>query len=84
MSVCTSLKILVTTEPIGFYPSGNIPTGPVVVLGYLFTIYLSGRSVGHAIKETFINMLIKGCVIFFYFLFSQHLLLAGGQHEGLL
>ena len=38
MSVCLSvrpfLKISVTTEPIGFYSSGNIPTGPVVVLGY--------------------------------------------------
>ena len=34
MSVCPSLKILVTTALIGFYFSGNIPTGPVVVLGY--------------------------------------------------
>ena len=34
LSVCLTLKILVTTEPIGFYSSGNIPTGPVVVLGY--------------------------------------------------
>ena len=34
MSVCPSLKISVTTEPIGFYSSGNIPTGPVVFLGY--------------------------------------------------
>ncbi len=33
-SVCPSLKISVTTEPIGFYSSGNIPTGRVVVLGY--------------------------------------------------
>ena len=33
-SVRLSLKISVTTEPIGFY-SGNIPTDPVVVLGYL-------------------------------------------------
>ena len=33
-SVCLSLKISVTTEPIGFYSSGNIPTGPGVVLGY--------------------------------------------------
>ena len=30
-SFCLSLKISVTTEPIGFYSSGNIPTGPVVV-----------------------------------------------------
>ena len=29
-----SLKILVTTGPIGFYSSENIPTGPLVVLGY--------------------------------------------------
>ncbi len=29
-SVSLSLKISVTTEPIVFYPSGNIPTGPVV------------------------------------------------------
>ena len=34
MSVRLSLKISVTIEPIGFYSSGNIPTGPVVVLGY--------------------------------------------------
>ena len=34
LSIRLSLKILVTTEPIGFYSSGNIPTGPVVVLGY--------------------------------------------------
>ncbi len=34
MSVRLSLKILVTTVPIGFYSSGNIPTGPVMVLGY--------------------------------------------------
>ena len=33
-SVRLSLKISVTTEPIGFYSSGNIPNGPVVVLGY--------------------------------------------------
>ena len=33
-SVCPSLKISVTTKPIGFYSSGNIPTGAVVVLGY--------------------------------------------------
>ena len=36
MSVRPSLKISVTTEPIGFYFSGNIPTGTVVVLGYFF------------------------------------------------
>ena len=36
LSVCLNLKILVTNEPIGFCFSGNIPTGPVVVLGYLF------------------------------------------------
>ena len=34
LSVRLSLKISVTTEPIGFYSSGNIPTGLVVVLGY--------------------------------------------------
>ena len=34
LSVRLSLKISVTTEPIGFYSSENIPTGPVVVLGY--------------------------------------------------
>ncbi len=34
MSVRPSIEISVTTEPIGFYSSGNIPTGPVVVLGY--------------------------------------------------
>ena len=41
LSIRPSLKISVTTEPIGFYSSGNIPTGPVVVLGY----FLGG--VGH-------------------------------------
>ena len=34
MSACLSLKISVTTETIGFYSSGDIPTGPVVVLSY--------------------------------------------------
>ena len=33
MSVCLKLKISVTTEPIILYSSGNIPTGPVMVLG---------------------------------------------------
>ena len=41
LSVRPTLKITVTTEPIGFYSSGNIPTGLVVVLGY----FLGG--VGH-------------------------------------
>ncbi len=34
LSVCLKLKILVTTEPIGFYSSGYIPVGPAVVLSY--------------------------------------------------
>ena len=34
MSVCLKLKISVTTEPIGFYTSGYIPIGRVVVLSY--------------------------------------------------
>ena len=34
LSVYPSLKISVTNEPIEFYSSGNIPTGPVEVLGY--------------------------------------------------
>ena len=29
-----SLRISVTTEPIGFYSSGYIPIGPAVVLSY--------------------------------------------------
>ena len=33
-SVSPSLKISVTTEPIGFYSSGYISIGPVVVLSY--------------------------------------------------
>ena len=33
-SVCQKLKIVVTTEPIEFYSSGNKPTGPVLVLSY--------------------------------------------------
>ena len=28
------LKISVSAKPIGFYSSGNIPNGPLVVLGY--------------------------------------------------
>ncbi len=40
LSVCLKLKILVTTEPIGFYSSGYIPIGPVV-----FKLYSWG--VGH-------------------------------------
>ena len=32
-SVCPYLEISVTTKPIGFYFSGNLLTGPVVVLG---------------------------------------------------
>ena len=35
MSVCLKLIISVTAEPIGFYSSWNIPTDPVVVLGYV-------------------------------------------------
>ena len=35
LSVCPSVRpFLVTTEPIGFCSSGNIPIGPVVVVGY--------------------------------------------------
>ena len=34
LSVRLSLKISVTTEPIEFYSSGNIPTDPVVFIGY--------------------------------------------------
>ena len=34
LSVRLKLKISVTTEPIGFCSFWNIPTGPVVVLGY--------------------------------------------------
>ena len=34
-SVSLSLEISVTTEPIGFYSSGNISFGPVVVIYFL-------------------------------------------------
>ena len=34
LSVCLKCKISVTTELIGFYSSGNIPTGPVMGLSY--------------------------------------------------
>ena len=34
MSELNKLKISVTEGPIGFYSSGNIPNGPVVVLSY--------------------------------------------------
>ena len=33
-SVRLKIKILITAEPIGLYSSGNIDTGPAVVLGY--------------------------------------------------
>ena len=53
LSVCPfvrlKLKISETAEPIGFYSSGNILTGPMVVLGY-FLVYL----MMHIIK-TFFN-----------------------------
>ena len=39
LSVHPSLKISVTTEPIRFYSSGKIPTGPVVVLGFFLGGY---------------------------------------------
>ncbi len=39
MSVCLKLKISVTTEPIGLYYSGNIPTGPVMVLGFFLGVW---------------------------------------------
>ena len=34
MSVCQKLKISVTTKSIGLFSSGNISTGPVMVLSY--------------------------------------------------
>ncbi len=34
MKVSLKLKISVTAEPIWFYSPENIPTGPVVILGY--------------------------------------------------
>ena len=34
MSVCLKLKILLTAKPIGLDSSGNIDTGPTVVLSY--------------------------------------------------
>ena len=34
LSVRLKLKISVITEPIRLYSSGNMPTGPVVVLSY--------------------------------------------------
>ena len=43
MSVRSSLKISVTTEPIGFYFLGNIYTGPVVVLGYFLGCWVSSK-----------------------------------------
>ena len=39
MNVCPSLKISVTTEPIEFYSSGYMPTGPVVVLRYFLKVW---------------------------------------------
>ena len=33
-SICLKLKILVTTEPIGYYSLGNMLTSPVVVFIY--------------------------------------------------
>ena len=35
LSVCLKLKISVTAEPVGFYFSGNITTGRVVIFIFL-------------------------------------------------
>ncbi len=46
MSVRLKLKISVTAEPIGLYSTGNISTGPVMVL----SIFLEGESPPPQIK----------------------------------
>ncbi len=41
------LKLKISTaEPIGFYSSGNVPTGPVVVLGSFLGGWYQGRPSG--------------------------------------
>ena len=62
MSVCPSvrlsLQISVTTEPIAFHSLGNVPTGPVAVLGY----FLGGWDTPNPPK----NEIIPPPRIFFY------------------
>ncbi len=48
MSVCLKLKISVTTEPIMPYSSGNIPTGPVMLLA----IFLGGETPPTTLKNS--------------------------------
>ena len=77
LSVCLSvrlkLKILVTTEPIGFYSSGNISTGPVVILGY----FLGEWDTPNPPKNE------KIPPIFFFFIFKKNFLV-GGSHQVLI
>ena len=40
MSVCLKLDISVTIEMTRLYFPGDIPTGPLVVLGYFKNVYL--------------------------------------------
>ena len=49
LSVRLKLKISVITEPIGLYSSGNMPTGPVVVLSY----FLEGWTLPPQKKKNF-------------------------------
>ena len=61
-SVCPSFKISVTTEPIVFYSSRNIPTGSLVVLSY----FLGGwETPNHPKKQknffSVVYLKFKGC-----------------------
>ena len=62
LSVCLKLKISVTAEPIWFYSSENIPTGLLVVLGYL----LGGWDTLTPFKKQ------KSPLHFFSFYFTNH------------
>ena len=65
MSVCLMLKISVTTELIGLYSSGNIPTGPVMVLSY----FLGGWDTPNPPQKMKIPPPKKKKIFFFYFFF---------------
>ena len=58
MSVRLKLKISVTAEPIGFYPSGNIPTASVVA------IFFEKKNPTH-----FFPFFILCTFLFFFFFF---------------
>ena len=69
LSVCLSLKISITTKPIGLNSSGNIPTGPVVVLG----CFLGGWDTPNLPKKKNTPFFLRRYLFFpNFFLVSSH------------